>query len=41
MAKANEALTLLKSGIGATDVARQLGIGRANVYRIIEDAKAE
>jgi DNA invertase Pin-like site-specific DNA recombinase len=35
MAKADEALTMLKGGMGATEVARQLGIGRASVYRII------
>ena len=40
-AKANEALTLLKGGMGATEVAKQLGIGRRSVYRIIEDATAE
>ncbi len=41
MAKADEALTLLKGGMGATEVARQLGIGRASVYRIIDAATAE
>jgi DNA invertase Pin-like site-specific DNA recombinase len=41
MAKAGEALMLLKGGMGATEVARQLGIGRASVYRIIEAATAE
>ena len=41
MAKADEARILLKSGLGATEVARQLGIGRASVYRIIEAATAE
>lgn len=40
MAKSEEALTLLKDGMGATEVARQLGIGRASVYRIIEAAAA-
>lgn len=39
--KSADALTLLKSGIGATDVAKQLGISRRSVYRIIEDAAAE
>jgi DNA invertase Pin-like site-specific DNA recombinase len=34
-AKSDEVLTLLKGGIGATEVARKLGIGRASVYRII------
>ncbi len=41
MAKADEALTLLHGGMGATEVARQLGIGRASVYRILEAATAE
>jgi DNA invertase Pin-like site-specific DNA recombinase len=41
MAKADEALALLKSGMGATEVARQLGIGRASVYRIIEAVTAD
>lgn len=41
MAKADEALTLLKSGLGATEVARRLKIGRASVYRIIEAATAK
>ena len=36
--KADEALTLLKGGMGATEVARRLGIGRASVYRILEAA---
>ena len=40
MAKADEALTLLKGGMGATEVARLLGIGRASVYRIIAAATA-
>lgn len=38
--KADDALTLLKNGVGATEVARQLGISRRSVYRIIEDASA-
>jgi DNA invertase Pin-like site-specific DNA recombinase len=41
MAKAGEALTLLKSGMGATEVARHLNIGRASVYRIMADATAD
>ena len=36
MAKSDEVLTLLKDGLGATEVARKLGIGRASVYRILE-----
>ncbi len=38
-AKSGEVLSLLQSGIRATDVAKQLGIGRRSVYRIIEAAK--
>jgi DNA invertase Pin-like site-specific DNA recombinase len=41
MAKSQEALTLLKSGMGATEIARQLGIGRASVYRIVQAATAQ
>ena len=37
-AKADEVLTLLKGGMGATEVARNLKIGRASVYRILEAA---
>jgi DNA invertase Pin-like site-specific DNA recombinase len=37
--KSEDALTLLKSGVGATDVARQLVISRRSVYRIVEAAK--
>jgi DNA invertase Pin-like site-specific DNA recombinase len=39
-AKSGEVLSLLQSGARATDVAKQLGIGRRSVYRIIEAAKA-
>ena len=38
-AKTNDVLRLLKSGVRATDVAKQLGIGRRSVYRIVEAAK--
>jgi DNA invertase Pin-like site-specific DNA recombinase len=38
MAKADDVLTLLKNGMGASEVARQLKIGRASAYRIIEAA---
>jgi DNA invertase Pin-like site-specific DNA recombinase len=41
MAKTDEALTLLEGGMGATAVAKQLGIGRASVYRILEAATAK
>lgn len=40
-AKADEVLTLLKGGMGAIEVARTLKIGRASVYRILEDATAK
>lgn len=39
-AKANEVLSLHAEGVGATEIARSVGIGRASVYRIIDDAKA-
>ncbi len=35
-----EILALRKEGQGATEIAKRLGIGRASVYRIIEDAQA-
>jgi len=38
MAKSEEVLTLLKNGMGATEVARTLGIGRASVCRVLEAA---
>ncbi len=37
----DEVLTLLKGGMGATEVSRKLGIGRASVYRILEAATAK
>ena len=40
-AKADEVLTLLKGGMGATEVAKTLKIGRASVYRILEAATGE
>lgn len=39
-AKADEVLSLHADGVGATEIARRVGIGRASVYRIIDDAKA-
>ena len=41
LAKADEALPLLKPGTGATEVVWQLGIDGASVFRIIEAATAE
>lgn len=38
-AKAAEVLTLREEGVGATEIARKLGIGRASVYRILDDAQ--
>jgi DNA invertase Pin-like site-specific DNA recombinase len=37
-AKAKDVLALRDEGVGATEIAKRLGIGRASVYRIIEDA---
>lgn len=36
-AKANEVFELVKQNVGPTDIARRLGIGRASVYRILND----
>lgn len=41
MAKADEVRLLLKGGMGATAIAKQLGIGRASVYRILEAVTTE
>jgi DNA invertase Pin-like site-specific DNA recombinase len=38
-AKSEEVLKLLSSGVKATDVAKQLGIARRSVYRIVEAAR--
>ena len=38
-AKSDEVLRLLSSGVRPTDVARQVGIARRSVYRIVEDAR--
>jgi len=35
-AKAEEILRLKADGMGATDIAKKLGIGRASVYRVLE-----
>jgi len=37
-AKAAEVFELHKAGVGATDIARQLGIGRASVYRVLQSS---
>ena len=37
-AKTDEVLKLHREGIGGTEIARRLGIGRASVYRILEGA---
>ncbi len=38
-AKAEEVLRLHAEGVGGTEIATRLGIGRASVYRILEEAK--
>lgn len=38
-AKADQVLTLHGEGIGGTEIAKRLGIGRASVYRILDGAK--
>lgn len=40
-AKGEEVLALHGQGIGGTEIAKRLGIGRASVYRIIDAAKGE
>jgi DNA invertase Pin-like site-specific DNA recombinase len=35
-AKADQVAMLKAQGLGATEIARQLGIGRASVYRVLE-----
>ena len=37
-AKAQLVLTLRTEGLGATEIAKRLGIGRASVYRVLERA---
>jgi DNA invertase Pin-like site-specific DNA recombinase len=39
-AKADDVLRLHGEGVGGTEIARRLGLGRASVYRILDDAKA-
>ncbi len=38
-AKADEMLALKREGVGATKIAKRLGIGRASVYRILADQR--
>ncbi len=38
LAKATEVKALRDEGVGGTEIARRLGIGRASVYRILADA---
>jgi DNA invertase Pin-like site-specific DNA recombinase len=40
-AKADEVLVLRKQGVGASEIARQVGVGRASVYRILDGADIE
>ena len=35
--KTDDVISLRKRGVGATDIAKRLGIGRASVYRILAD----
>ena len=37
-ARADEVAALKAQGVGATAIAKELGIGRASVYRILADA---
>lgn len=39
-AKADDVLRLHGEGVGGTEIARRLGIGRASVYRILDGAKS-
>jgi DNA invertase Pin-like site-specific DNA recombinase len=39
-AKADQVVALKKQGVGATEIARKLAIGRASVYRILADREA-
>ena len=40
-AHSSEVLKLSKSGVGPTEIAKRIGIGRASVYRILADQPAE
>ena len=39
-AKADQVLALKDEGVGATEIAKRLEIGRASVYRILADQEA-
>ena len=39
MAKANEVMRMYGEGVGATEIAKRCGIGRASVYRIVKDGR--
>ena len=38
-AKSEEVIALKGQGIGATEIAKRVGVGRASVYRILADAR--
>ena len=38
--KADSVLELWNQGVGATEIAKRLGIGRASVYRVVKDKEA-
>ncbi|MRU14133.1 recombinase family protein [Roseovarius sp. A21] len=40
-AKAEEVLQMYREGVGGTEIAKRLEIGRASVYRILDEAKGE
>ena len=40
-AKTDDVISLRKRGVGATDIAKRLEIGRASVYRILADVSEE
>ena len=40
-AKADDVVKLHREGIGGTEIAKRLGIGRASVYRILDDVQGE
>lgn len=40
-AQAEEVLKLRDEGVGGTEIAKRLGIGRASVYRVLDEAKQQ